>query len=82
VPLKCREATEFISGYLAGELSGETLALFERHISRCANCAAFLEQFKRTMRATELLREDDDATTVMPDDLVRGIMAALGRKDD
>lgn len=77
--MTCREATEFLSDYVAGELPAEPLALFERHISRCPSCKAFLEQYRNTIRAevVSYAKSDADARTVMPEDLVQGIMEAL-----
>ena len=80
--MKCREATSFLSDYLAGELAGDTLVEFEAHLGRCSNCRVFLEQFRATLRANSeaLATSDADARTVMPDELVKGILAAVGKK--
>jgi predicted anti-sigma-YlaC factor YlaD len=75
----CREANAFLTDYVGGELAPEPLALFEHHISRCANCHAFLEQYRNTIRAeaASYASSEADAATVMPKDLVHGIMAAI-----
>ena len=77
--MTCREATEFLSDFLAGELAGPVAADFQAHLGRCANCRAFLEQFRNTIaaEADAFASEDADASTVMPDELVRGIVGAL-----
>ena len=79
--MTCREATEFLSDYVVGELAAEPLALFEQHLSRCPNCRAFLDQFRTTIRAgaTSYEVSDADARTVMPEDMVKGIIEALRR---
>jgi predicted anti-sigma-YlaC factor YlaD len=75
----CREATEFLSDYLAGELGDAIAAEFHAHLGRCVNCRAFLEQFRNTIQAEAgaYAADDADATTVMPEELVRGIVGAL-----
>jgi anti-sigma factor RsiW len=78
----CREATEFLTGYVEGDLPPEQHALFERHISRCPNCRAFLEQYRNTIRAEigSFAASDADARTMMPDELVRSIMDTIKGK--
>ncbi len=80
--MTCREATEFLIGYVEGDLPPEQHALFERHISRCPNCRAFLDQYRNTIRAEigSYGSSDADARTVMPDDLVRSIMDTIRGK--
>ena len=38
--MTCREFAEFLSDYLSGELSPETRAQFEGHLTVCPNCVA------------------------------------------
>lgn len=78
--MKCREATEFLSDFLAGTLELEVRTDFEAHLGRCPNCRAFLEQFRTTLHAETLAGRDEDARTVMPEELVRGIMAVVGKR--
>lgn len=77
--MTCREATEFLTDYVAGDLPPEQHALFERHISRCPNCRVFLEQYRNTIRAevVSFASSDADAATIMPDELVRSIMQTI-----
>ena len=84
--MKCREATSFLSDYLSGELPSETLSEFEGHLSRCPNCRTFLQQFRTTLRAgahalgSDIRDAEAEANTVMPDELVRGILQAVNKR--
>jgi anti-sigma factor RsiW len=78
----CREATEFLSAYLDDELPPDIRQMFEQHLEACPNCVTFLDQFRLTVEA-EIGgpdRSDADATTAMPEELVRGITAAVRQK--
>ncbi len=56
--LSCRELVELVTDYVEGALDRRTRSRFERHISRCPNCTAYLEQIRETIRLTGMLRED------------------------
>ena len=56
--LSCRELVELVTDYLEGALDRRTRARFERHISGCPHCTAYLEQIRETIRLTGMLRED------------------------
>ena len=47
--LACREVVELITNYLEGALSADDRFRFERHISLCPNCAAYLAQMRMTI---------------------------------
>ena len=47
--LKCTEVREYISDYLDGELAEEKREDFEKHISECSSCFAFLNTLKKTI---------------------------------
>ena len=75
--MTCREFTSFIADYLAGELSFDVQARFERHLSRCDNCVQYLADYERTLDLER--RVFDDADTVpaeVPEGLVAAILAA------
>jgi anti-sigma factor RsiW len=56
--LSCRELVELVTDYLEGALDRRTRSRFERHISGCPHCTAYLEQIRETVRLTGMLRED------------------------
>ena len=73
--MTCRECAEFLSDYLEGELAHDVRAVFERHLSLCPNCEIYLAQFRATVLAGQRAF-DDDASEVVPDELIRAILAA------
>jgi anti-sigma factor RsiW len=74
----CREFAEFMAEYLSGELAPETRAQFERHLNVCANCVAYLSNYRDTVALGRQAFTDDDATVPddVPDDLVQAILAS------
>jgi anti-sigma factor RsiW len=84
--MTCRDVTDFLMDYLAGQLPAEALDAFERHVARCANCHVFIEQYRLAIRAGREAFADPEAGTVdVPEDLVRAIRQALAgarRGDD
>ncbi len=79
--MTCREFAEFMSDYLSGDLGVDVRGPFERHLSRCPSCHAYLAQYRATVAAgkdafTELdraLPED------VPEDLIQAILASRRR---
>lgn len=45
----CQQAVELVTDYLEGALSRRDRRRFETHLRGCANCAAYVEQIKRTI---------------------------------
>lgn len=76
--MTCREFAEFMADYLSGELASEPRAQFDRHLSRCPNCSAYLKDYEATIRLGKQAFETPDAEVPdsVPDDLVRAILAA------
>jgi len=74
----CRECSEFLSDYLAGELGNEIRTTFEEHLRRCPNCVTYLDQFKRTIAAGRRAFDTDSREPLppIPEELVRAILAA------
>jgi anti-sigma factor RsiW len=75
----CREATEFLTEYLANELPPASREAFEHHLAICPNCRVFLSQFEQTIAAGGGAYDGTDApaSEAMPDELVRAILSAL-----
>jgi anti-sigma factor RsiW len=74
----CREFAEFLGDYFSGELQPDVRTAFERHLSRCENCARYLAGYQETMKLGRAAFADvasappDD----VPTDLVEAILAA------
>ena len=79
--MKCREFTEFIADYLAGTLPDEARALFERHLSRCENCRAYLSNYRATIELEQeaFADEDADLPADVPEELIQAILNARPR---
>ena len=80
--MTCREFADFMLDYSTDELPRETRAAFEWHLSRCANCRAYLDLYLRTVDAGRRVAAadlEDAASCGVPDDLVVAILAARRR---
>jgi len=77
--MTCREATEFLTDYLARDLPAAVLREFEAHLARCPECRTFLSQYDQTIRAGRRVCAEghDDVLTDFPEDLLTAIMAAI-----
>ena len=74
--LTCRELTDFLADYLAHGLALEERALFEQHLSECAECVAYLQSYASTMRFAKEAYAVDRIPADVPEALVRAILAA------
>ena len=76
--MTCREFADYMMDYLSGELSPESRAQFERHVSLCANCRKYLTSYDETVKLGKRAFEDDDAALPadVPEQLVEAILAA------
>jgi len=74
--LTCREANDFLAAYVAGELAGGERALFDAHLAECPDCVVFLRQYVATIDLARASCGADDEPPVLPERLVRAILAA------
>lgn len=77
----CREFIEFLSAYLAGELSPASQAEFHFHLSDCPDCALYLQSYEDTIRLGKEAFPDLDAPVPgeVPEELVQAILAVRSR---
>jgi anti-sigma factor RsiW len=77
----CREFADFMADYLSGDLAIDLLGQFERHLSLCSNCRAYLTSYEESLKLGQRAFDDQDAPLPddVPDELVRAILAARGR---
>jgi anti-sigma factor RsiW len=71
----CREFADFLADYLSGALSPETGAQFERHLELCANCVAYLSNYRDTIGLGKAAMAEDD--TPLPSDVPEGLVKAI-----
>lgn len=73
--ITCRELIDFIADYLDGALSSESKSDFERHLSRCESCRAYLQSYEQTIRASRAaMTEREDLLEEAPEDLIQAIL--------
>jgi hypothetical protein len=77
--LCCREVSEFLMDYFDKALPADVQEGFTGHVASCENCRTYLAQYKDTIAAGQLACEDEGCPDC-PDDLVRAVMAALGKE--
>jgi anti-sigma factor RsiW len=74
--VNCRDLSEFLQEYLAGELPSRVADEFAGHLSSCDNCEVFLEQYRQTILLGRAVIIEGD-TGEVPEELVRAIIAAV-----
>jgi anti-sigma factor RsiW len=57
--LTCERVTALIRDYLTGELDPDLASMFEEHLRRCADCVAFLNTYKETVRSVQSLSYEE-----------------------
>jgi anti-sigma factor RsiW len=76
----CEEVITFLLDYLAKELAPDDELNFERHLSICPSCTAYLRSYRNAVRLGRIaMRSEDDARPPeLGTELVRAILQALG----
>lgn len=46
----CEKAISLITDYLSGDLDADLAARFERHLSQCQECLAYLNTYRQTLQ--------------------------------
>ena len=77
--MTCREVADFLADYVSGALAADVRAQFDRHLSVCANCRAYLATYRATIELGRLAfaTPDADARDEIPEELVTAILAAV-----
>jgi len=57
--MTCRQVIALMADYLAKDLDLDTAMSFEKHLSSCPDCPAFLNTYKRTIQMAQSLRYSD-----------------------
>lgn len=61
--LTCKELVELVTAYFEDALSANERLRFERHVSVCPGCSAYMEQMRQTITLVGELREQDVSPT-------------------
>jgi anti-sigma factor RsiW len=73
--ITCQELIAFIASYRDNELSADQRVEFERHLSVCPSCVAYLKTYEQTIALTRATG-DDPVPEEVPESLVRAILNA------
>ena len=57
--MSCKELVELVTDYLEGSLPKPQQRDFEKHLTLCDGCVAYVEQFRVTLHTLGSLGEDD-----------------------
>jgi len=57
--MPCQDLVEVITDYLEGALPDRDRIRFEEHLAVCGKCQEYVAQFKRTIEAVGVVREQD-----------------------
>lgn len=74
--MTCRELIDFLIDYTDGELPAEVRAEFDRHLSVCPSCVAYLDTYRKTI---SLARDSmcGNADEPVPPSVPRGLLNAI-----
>ena len=80
--MTCREFIEFLMDYMSGDLTPEQKAVFDGHLDECPSCVAYMQNYRQTIAAEKaaMLSLDDPVPDAVPEELVKAILAARGRR--
>jgi predicted anti-sigma-YlaC factor YlaD len=71
--MNCRDVIGFLMDYIDGVLAPIERTEFEKHISICHSCVAYIRTYQQTIKM-EIASRIEDVT--IPEELVRAIMAS------
>jgi anti-sigma factor RsiW len=57
--MPCQELVEVITDYLEGALPARDRIRFEEHLAVCGKCQEYVAQFRRTIAAVGVVKEQD-----------------------
>lgn len=75
--ITCHELLDFLHLYLEGELPEERRSEFDRHLSVCDPCRAYIRQYEESIRLGKAALAPDPADTLpgdAPEELVQAIL--------
>ncbi len=75
--ITCREVVDFLDRYLSGGLDPDAVVRFERHLSECPPCVAYMHTYQSAAAVSKaLLADEEDVPGGVPEDLVQAILHA------
>ncbi len=75
--LSCQELLTFLARYVAGQLDPGAKAEFERHLARCDECVAYLNDLPAVMRlAQRCVQGEGELLAEVPQELIAAVRAS------
>jgi anti-sigma factor RsiW len=68
--------TDFLFGYVEGELPPEARRRFDEHLAVCPDCVQYLRHYAETVKAGRLAMAEEELPPGVPEDLVDAILQA------
>jgi predicted anti-sigma-YlaC factor YlaD len=78
-PMTCEELVDSLAAFLDDELTLQGRVGAQKHLIGCDKCSAYLRGYERTVELAKKTRSNSAASTALPEDLVRRIMAKRRR---
>jgi anti-sigma factor RsiW len=72
--ITCRELIGFIIDYFEGALTERQTEDFQRHLSVCPSCRAYLSMYEKTIRMERGALLDDASVDDAPEELIHAIL--------
>jgi len=66
----CQEMTEVVTNYLDDALPPAEHQRYERHVSYCAGCRAYLDQMRETIRQTGMVAREESLPPALRERIV------------
>lgn len=79
--ITCQQLIEFISQYRDHELASQERSEFERHLSVCPSCVAYLKTYEQTVLLAKA-SADDPVPDEIPEPLLKAILEARRKPEE
>ena len=66
----CQEMIEVITSYLEDAMPSAARERFERHISYCAGCRAYVDQMRETIEQTGMVPREESLPPALREEIV------------
>lgn len=78
--ITCRELIDTLAAYLDRELPPVAVSDFERHLSVCDSCVAYIATYEKSIRLAHAVAHYEDALAeAAPPELIDAVLVALRR---
>ena len=76
--MTCQEMADFILDYIEGNLADVERTTFEKHLSKCPSCIAYVRSYKTTQVVLDDLCCEcrDETPREVPEELINAILKA------